>query len=116
MTMRKRYGVCGLGFVLLVSASAARAGCVGAAVMGKCEGYDVPWDTHEPGEQHPDPPAGFRWDWRMTPEQDRHPFALNPETGRDAHDSHWSDPEIRDSGEHHGIPNIWIYTPERGSE
>jgi hypothetical protein len=78
-----------LGFVLLVSARAAQAGCIGPVIMGECKGQDVPWDTHPPGEQHTEPPAGSQWDWRGTHEQRQHPNEINPFTGHDPQDSHW---------------------------
>jgi hypothetical protein len=64
--------------------------------MGKCEGTEVPWDTHPPGQEHPDPPAGFHWDWRSTDEYQQHPERFDPFTGRDPHDSHWLDQDWQD--------------------
>ncbi len=75
--------------VLIVGAGSASAGCIGPVINGQCEGQAVPWDTHPPQEQHPDPPAGFQWDWRGTAEQQRHPTEIDPFTGRDPHDSQW---------------------------
>ncbi len=78
-----------IGMVLLIgSAGAVSAGCIGPVIMGKCEGTSVPWDTHAPAQQHPNPPPGFYYDWRGTQEEPKH-HDINPFTGRDANDSHW---------------------------
>ena len=79
----------GLGLAILVSTNAASAGCIGPTIMGRCEGQEVPWDTHPLGGQHPEPPAGFEWDWRGTQEYLRQPENFDPFSGHDPHDSHW---------------------------
>jgi hypothetical protein len=88
---RSKTAVLGLGLVLLAGTGVAKAGCIGPVIMGECKGQDVPWDTHEPGTEHPDPPAGSYWDWRGTTEQQRYPENVNPFTGRDPNDSQWFD-------------------------
>jgi len=81
----------GLGLALVLAASSARAGCIGPTIMGKCEGAEVPWDTHPFGQRHPDPPPDFHLDWRGTEEYWENPQNFDPFTGRDPHDSHWFD-------------------------
>ena len=85
-----------VGLVCVLGTNAARAGCIGPTIMGKCEGAEVPWDTHVPDQEHPAPPAGFQWDWHGTDEYRRHPENFDPFTGRDPHDSHWLDPRRKD--------------------
>lgn len=81
----------GFSLMSLLSGNIAWAGCIGPTIMGKCEGAEVPWDTHSPGQKHQDPPAGFYWDWRGTEKYRRNPHDVDPFTGRDPHDSHWHD-------------------------
>lgn len=81
----------GFGLVWLLSTSAVWAGCIGPTIMGECEGAEVPWDTHPLGQKHPDPSAGFYWDWRGTEEYRQNPQDFDPFSGRDPHDSHWHD-------------------------
>lgn len=73
-------------------AAEVTAGCIGPVIMGKCEGSEVPWDSHPPAYEEPRPaPPGFHWDKRGTEIQERHPEWVDPFTGRDAHDSRWFD-------------------------
>ena len=78
-----------VGFVGILSAPAS-GGCIGPVIMGQCEGQSVPWDTHVPAyrEERPAPP-GFYWDKRAVPVDLQEPGAVDPFTGRDAHDSDW---------------------------
>lgn len=73
--------------------TAVQAGCIGAIVNGRCMGKQVPWDTHMPKQQHPDPPPGWYWDYRGTDEYQRRPQDFDPFTGRDPHDSQWLNQE-----------------------
>jgi len=57
--------------------------------MGKCEGSEVPWDTHPDGQIRQDAPPGFFYDKRNTQDERNYPNAINPFTGRDANDSNW---------------------------
>jgi hypothetical protein len=86
----------GIGLAYLFVTTVAHAGCIGPMIMGVCHGTEVPWDTHTVEDSHPDPPPGFYYDWRGTREEQRHFDDINPFTGRDAHDSHWGDPEQND--------------------
>jgi len=78
-----------LGFLIGAGWTRAWAGCTGPVINGVCQGQTVPWDTHLPGEEHPPPPAGFRWDWRGSDESLEHSGEINPFTGEDPHDSRW---------------------------
>jgi hypothetical protein len=82
----------GVGVLFLAASSSVWAGCIGPTIMGKCEGAEVPWDTHPFGQKHPNPPPGFYWDWRGTEDYRQRPQDFDPFTGRDPHDSHWHDP------------------------
>lgn len=84
--------------IILYVPKEAVAGCIGPVIMGRCQGQEVPWDTHpmpEYREQRPAPP-GFYWDKRGTETQGRHPEWINPFTGRDPHDSNWFKQEGED--------------------
>lgn len=56
--------------------------------MGECQGTTTAWDTHAPGYQPAQPaPPGFYYDNRGLPLEQQQPGAVNPFTGRDAHDA-----------------------------
>ena len=82
--------------VIAAIAGIAEAGCIGPVIMGKCQGQQVPWDTHTAAPKHPNPPPGFYWDWRGTSEARKHWDSVDPLTGKDAHDSQWSEPDRTD--------------------
>ena len=79
-----------LAAMALTLSQPVTAGCIGTVIMGKCHGTEVTWDTHEPDfavEDHA--PPGWYWDKRSVPMHKTQPFAVDPFTGRDAHDPVW---------------------------
>lgn len=77
------------GLLLLGSAAAAHAGCTGPTIMGVCYGASTEYDTHGDGQIRPSAPPGFFFDKRGTADEENFPGAIDPFTGRDAHDSNW---------------------------
>jgi hypothetical protein len=86
-----RPSIAPLALAALLLSPAVHAGCIGAVIMGECQGSSVPWDTHQEGYRTNQSPPGFYWDKRSLPQQQRQPGAVDPFTGRDAHDSNWFD-------------------------
>lgn len=76
---------------LVAIPSASSAGCIGPVIMGKCEGQEVPFSTHQnPGQDPGQAPPGFHWDHR----QDQGAMMrgeVDPMTGRNPNDSQWFD-------------------------